>query len=62
MHQKIQQPIEKHDVFVLIEEDESVAFGKVSYTQILLLELTGFIRKNNETEWKVLGETPFYYH
>lgn len=55
MHQEVDLT-GKHEVFILVD-DHAVAHGKVSYTQIMLLELTGFIRKENEFTWRVLAES-----
>jgi hypothetical protein len=56
MHQEIELT-KKHEVFINLEDDmDKIAYGQVSFTQILLLEIHGYIRQKDGIYWQVLAE------
>jgi hypothetical protein len=48
---------QKNRCIINLEDDmDKIAYGQVSFTQILLLEIHGYIRQKDGIYWQVLAE------
>jgi len=51
----------RHDI-MLIAGNEAIGYGKVSYTQIMILDLSGIIKQYKNDTWKILESSSETIH